>query len=179
MIALEDAKAHLRVEHDEEDGLITSLISAAFRYIENRTGQVFDQRDNIVMIADRLPKGEQCLELQWTPVRSVSEVAYLDTTGSRVIMPAESVYLETRRVYPALYPVPGESWPDHRPQRGSVQITVNAGYEALPEDVRAAALLIIGHLYENREAVVVGTIATELPMGVEMLLAPYVIHRVG
>ena len=179
MIALEDAKAHLRVEHDEEDGLITSLISAAFRYIENRTGQVFDQRDNIVMIADRLPKGEQCLELQWTPVRSVSEVAYLDTNGARVTLPEEAVYLEKRRVYPALYPAPGTQWPDHRPQRGSVQITVNAGYEELPSDIQAAALLIIGNLYENREAVVVGTIATELPMGVELLLAPYVIHRVG
>ena len=45
--------------------------------------------------------------------------------------------------------------------------------------VRAAALLIVGHLYENREAVVIGTIATDLPMGVELLLAPYVIHRMG
>lgn len=39
--------------------------------------------------------------------------------------------------------------------------------------VRAAILLTLGHLYANREEVVTGTIATELPMGSRTLLAPY------
>jgi hypothetical protein len=42
--------------------------------------------------------------------------------------------------------------------------------------VRAACLLILGHLYGNREDVVVGTISSELPMGSRALLTPY---RVG
>lgn len=33
-----------------------------------------------------------------------------------------------------------------------------------------AMLLLIGHYYSNRESVVTGTIATELPLGVEALL---------
>lgn len=179
MITTEEAKAHLRLDHNEDDALVTSLIASAFRHIENRTGQVFDKRDGLVMIADRLPKGSGGLELQWTPVRSVTEVAYLDPAGAQVLMPESSIYVEKRGVYPVIYPAIDTSWPDHRPQRGSVQITVNAGYEALPADVRAAALLIIGHLYENRESVIIGTISSELPMGVEMLLAHYVISRVG
>lgn len=179
MITIEEAKAHLRVEHGEEDALITSLIASASRHIENRTGQVFDKRDGIVMIADRLPKGSEGLELERTPVRSVTEVAYLDSDGLRVLMPEAAIYVEKRRVYPVIYPAIDASWPENRPQRGSVQITVNAGYEDPPADVRSAALLIIGHLYENRESVIIGTISSELPMGVEMLLAPYVIHRVG
>lgn len=179
MITIDQAKAHLRVEHGEEDALITSLIASAFRHIENRTGQVFDKRDGIVMLADRLPQGSCGLELQWTPVRAVSEVSYLDSTGVRTVLEAGALDVEKRGVYPVLYPAIDASWPDHRPQRASVQITVNAGYEECPADVSAAALLIIGHLYEHRESVVVGTISSELPMGVEMLLAPYVIHRVG
>lgn len=39
--------------------------------------------------------------------------------------------------------------------------------------ITAAVLLIGGHLFENREAVVTGTIATSLPFAVESLLAPY------
>ena len=179
MITIERAKAHLRVEHGEEDALITSLIASASRYIENRTGQVFDKRDGIVMIADRLPKGTGGLELEWTPVRSVTEVAYLDADGSQVLMPEASIYVEKRGVYPVIYPAIDTSWPEHLPQRGGVQVTINAGYEEPPADVQSAALLIIGHLFENRESVVIGTISSELPMGVEMLLAPYVIHRVG
>lgn len=42
--------------------------------------------------------------------------------------------------------------------------------------IRAACLLILGSLYANREDVVVGTIASELPMGSRTLLTPY---RVG
>ncbi|WP_313489172.1 head-tail connector protein [Stutzerimonas nitrititolerans] len=42
--------------------------------------------------------------------------------------------------------------------------------------ITAACLLILGHLYANREDVVTGTIATDLPMGSQALLTPY---RVG
>lgn len=43
----------------------------------------------------------------------------------------------------------------------------------LPPAVTAAILLLAGHLYANREAVVTGTISTALPMSVQFLLAPY------
>jgi len=42
--------------------------------------------------------------------------------------------------------------------------------------IKAACLLILGHLYANREDVVTGTIATVMPMGSQALLTP---HRVG
>lgn len=41
---------------------------------------------------------------------------------------------------------------------------------------KSACLLILGHLYANREDVVTGTIATDLPRGSQALLTPY---RVG
>ncbi|MBY5942774.1 head-tail connector protein [Halomonas sp. DP5N14-9] len=44
--------------------------------------------------------------------------------------------------------------------------------------VRTAMLLLIGHWYENREAVVVGTITSEVPMAVEALIQPYRIYGV-
>ncbi|MFP5432845.1 MAG: head-tail connector protein [Alphaproteobacteria bacterium] len=43
--------------------------------------------------------------------------------------------------------------------------------------MKAAILLLVGHWYANREAVVTGTIATQLPMAVDALLAP--LRRVG
>ncbi|KEY88688.1 head-tail connector protein [Pseudomonas capeferrum] len=44
------------------------------------------------------------------------------------------------------------------------------------KQIKAACLLILGHLYANREDVVTGTIATELPQGSKALLTP---HRIG
>ena len=38
--------------------------------------------------------------------------------------------------------------------------------------VRAAMLLMLGHLWANREDVITGTIATQLPSGARALLAP-------
>lgn len=43
----------------------------------------------------------------------------------------------------------------------------------LPKPIYQAMLLLIGQLYENREPVVTGTIATRLPFSLEYLLAPY------
>lgn len=51
------------------------------------------------------------------------------------------------------------------------------GSHALPlgPAVTSAIMLLGAHLYENREGVVTGTIATALPLSVQFLLAP---HRV-
>ncbi|NWN92292.1 phage gp6-like head-tail connector protein [Marinobacter adhaerens] len=43
----------------------------------------------------------------------------------------------------------------------------------LDDDITTAMLLLIGHWYANRESVVIGTTASEVPMAVEALLAPY------
>ncbi|MYM31489.1 phage gp6-like head-tail connector protein [Duganella sp. CY15W] len=42
--------------------------------------------------------------------------------------------------------------------------------------IKAAILLTLGHLYENREDAVVGLVITELPAGARSLLRPY---RIG
>ena len=47
---------------------------------------------------------------------------------------------------------------------------------AINPSIRAACLLILGALFENREDVVVGTISSELPGGSRVLLMPY---RIG
>lgn len=43
----------------------------------------------------------------------------------------------------------------------------------LNDDLVTAMLLIIGTWYGNRESVVVGSISSELPMGVKALIEPY------
>ena len=42
-----------------------------------------------------------------------------------------------------------------------------------PDPILSGMLLLIGHLYENRQAVITGTIATELPMTVKSLWFPF------
>ena len=43
----------------------------------------------------------------------------------------------------------------------------------VPDGILQGMLLMIGHLYENRQAVITGTIATELPMTTRSLWMPF------
>lgn len=43
----------------------------------------------------------------------------------------------------------------------------------LDDDITTAMLLLINHWYENRGAVIVGSISSELPMAVNSLIGPY------
>lgn len=57
--------------------------------------------------------------------------------------------------------------------RIGVELGDGEGEQPVTAAITAAVLLMGGHLFENREAVVTGTIATALPLAVESLLAPY------
>ncbi|MGS0465873.1 head-tail connector protein [Cobetia marina] len=43
----------------------------------------------------------------------------------------------------------------------------------IDDDITTAMLLLIGHWYETREAVVIGTITSEVPMAVGALVDHY------
>ncbi|MFM9270945.1 head-tail connector protein [Halomonas elongata] len=186
MITLAEAKLHLRLitsldeadSYTAEDGLIEALINAAYRHAEVRTRQVFQQGAR-TLVLDGFPAGEQPIALPWTPVESVDSVDYIDPSGTSQSLDANALRLDTRPLYPTLAPQWGSEWPATIDEPESVTLTATVGPGATPPDVRAALLLLIGHLYENREAVVLGTIATDVPLGVEMLLAPHIIHAVG
>jgi uncharacterized phiE125 gp8 family phage protein len=62
------------------------------------------------------------------------------------------------------------------------RVTYQAGYTVdpldqdvwdAPADLKQAVKLLVGHWFENREAVVVGTITSDVKMSVEMLVAPH------
>lgn len=57
--------------------------------------------------------------------------------------------------------------------RIGARIGQGEGEQPLEPDLASAILLWAGHLYEHREAVVTGTIATALPLTVDSLISPY------
>ncbi len=173
MITLAEAKAHLRVEHEEEDALIQSLVDAAVLNLEHDTGRAFRVREESLVL-DSWPT---TLVLPWWPVRSVVSITYVDPLGNTQTL--ENYALDTRRFPAKLRPAYGEAWPEVLPGNGVVEIKLEVGMETLPEDLKRAALLMVGHLYEHREAVVIGTITSTLPMAVEYLVQPHRIMRVG
>ena len=50
LITLNETKEYLRVDGDEEDNLITSLINAAEVYLKNATGKTFDSSNELARL---------------------------------------------------------------------------------------------------------------------------------
>lgn len=59
---------------------------------------------------------------------------------------------------------------EHYQNRVFVSDDAEIEVEVPGELERAAMLLLVGHLYENREAVNIGNIVTEVPVGIKSLL---------
>lgn len=156
ILPLAAAKAHLRVLHDDEDSLIASLRDAACEHVERVSGVALAS-------ADYRWEGSSFAQLSSLPLRPVTALVaaqYMDADG------AMQSYAGARLVGGDVCPAINETWPV---AYGLASITFTAGDEC-PHDLLAAVQLLLGHLYVNREPVVIGSISSELPMSVAALI---------
>ena len=72
-----------------------------------------------------------------------------------------------------------QSYPTTSDRIAAIRVEYIVGVTAanlVDNAIKQAVLLTIGHWYQNREAVIVGRIATELPMAAKYLLDQYKIQ---
>jgi uncharacterized phiE125 gp8 family phage protein len=108
------------------------------------------------------------------PIQSVV-VQYTDAAGATQTLAADQYHLVTDDLGPAIVAADGVSWPELAARPDAVRISATCGYgdpASVPWGIRAAALLIMAGLYENREAQVLGVSVAENP-ATAMLIAPY------
>ena len=67
------------------------------------------------------------------------------------------------------------NWPDTYDRPGAVQLLFSAGNDPVPEPVKQGVLMIVGHLYENRQDVT-DRIGYEMPKASSYLFDPYVLR---
>lgn len=167
VITLAEVKRHLRVTHNLEDSLITSIRNAAIRYVEQycniSCGRVEGAGYLSSFHSEFFPLG---------PVASVTSVQYeTDNSGTLTTLGSSSYHIDikTEPARIAFSDVPTVYEYALMP----VKITFTYGYatDNIPPNVIAAILLLCGHLYENRQAEVIGAISTPLKMGLDALLS--------
>ncbi len=177
-VSLEEAKAHLRVEHNDDDALIISLVMSATAHLDGWTGilgrclvdQTWRQAFDGFARCLRLPLGPVIGVESVTWRNSAGQMATVSPSDYRVLTDGLGSYVRFRSVFQA---------PTDLNEVEAVTLTYRAGYETddgevtVPHAIRQAMLLLVGHWYEHRETVVTGTIATNLPQAVDALLAPY------
>lgn len=157
------------------DTVIAGLITAARRYCEQVQGRAYiDQTLRLTL--DGFP-GRDYIELPRSPVSTVASVTYYSTGNTAATMTAANYFVDTASTPARVHLAYGEVWPSEtlRPANGVV-VQYTAGYgsaaTSVPQEVKQAIKLLVGHFWENREATTfTGTVqARELPLGVESLL---------
>lgn len=170
-ITLEEAKLHLRVSHDEEDGLIEGLIRAATQHVDGWTGIL--GRAVMPQTWRQDFDSWRCLRLLLNPVREIESITYRDSGGDQQTLDPAAYVLRADGGGAYVDLAPGQSWPAVASRVDAISVTYEAGYDEAPEPIRQAMLLLIEHWYDNRQAVIVGTNAVEVPLAFGDLLAPY------
>jgi len=178
-VTLVEAKAHLRVDISDDDTLITSMIAAATDFCEAYTGRSFVPR---TYRADL--RGFYFGNLPKRPIISISSVKYYDTGSPETLTTWAATNYQL--VNDILYWTEAASIPAYAYRADAIQITYTAGYaptsspedpaESVPTAIKAAILMIIGDLYENREAKITGLMQTE-NYTVMMLLSSYRVYQ--
>lgn len=195
VVTLEEAKAHIRVDHAAEDDLIAKLLEAAIDTCADSAGRAFNPT-SYEWSGGCWPA---CgfVDLPLAPVQSVVGVSYVDEAGDQIDLTEETdwKWISTSAGARVRFsPDFSGAWPtlgsDFDADGRQVRIEFVAGYE-LPDDVdyetsgelilpgqaRSAILLTLGHLYANRESVIIGKSAIELPLGALHLLNQIRIYR--
>lgn len=176
-ITLQEAKDHLRVDGTTDDALISALIQAARQHIDGRDGwlgralmtQTWDYTLDEFPDTDYIP-------LPLAPVQSITSITYTDTNGTSQTFSSGNYALGADLDWsPRVNLGYDKSWPSTRTIPDAVTVRFVAGYAnaaSVPAPIKAALLMMIGHLYEHRESVADKELS-EVPMAVQSLLMPY------
>ena len=162
-VMLDEAKAYLRLESDDEDAALSAIVLAAIAHAESYTAQMLLRRS----------VGEvRGVSSVWQRLTASPVVTFTGVTG----IPAEGV----------TFPVPitgysteidsngeGHFRVTQPGSAGRVEVVYRAGladsWAELPEALRLGILRLIGHLYANRDS----SADTGPPEAVSALLHPW------
>jgi uncharacterized phiE125 gp8 family phage protein len=171
VISLATAKLAQKIDSSEEDVLLGSFLRAAIGHVERATAKNLTEKVEH-QVASGFPRGDRALRLWKGPASSILEVKYDDAEGVEQTL---SSFRLVEGAHAKLLPAFGSTWPVTACGEGTVRISYIAGYapEDLPPELPQAAILLFGHFNANREAVNIGGAVTELPLGVEAMIAPY------
>lgn len=170
-VTIEQAMEYVRLQDDADRNELNWLVGLARDMFENSTGRVL-----ITTTFDlTMSAFEDALRLPRIPVQSIEEIAYYDTdnveqtltVGDYTILEADDWRARVHRQYT-------ESWPATYNRPDAVRVQFRAGYGDDESDVdkrcQLAVLVLVSHYWVNRDTVITGTIATELPWMLKSML---------
>lgn len=185
-LTVDTVKLHCRIDGNDDDNYLAGMISEAREFVEDRCRiAVMPQAWRLTL--DGFPQAQSgaayiggVIHLPRPPLASVQTVRYRDAAGvmqavditdeSSIRVSKSSILATVSRPY-------AQPWPVTECAPGGVEVDYTAGYanaDLVPQAIKRAMLLLIGHWYKNREAVNDKNMLA-LPLGVDRLLAAHIV----
>jgi uncharacterized phiE125 gp8 family phage protein len=169
LLTLGEAKAHLRVDHDDEDFHIEGLIAGAVAWMDGWQGVL--GRCILTQTWAIRTDGLRSMRLPFPDVQSAT-VSYLDAAGaSQTVDPANyrvtTIDGAGRLILANDFAVPTVL----AGREDAVTVTAVYGFTVAPPPLKVAALMLVAHWHHNREGA-----GDDVPAPVKALIAPF---RVG
>lgn len=170
-ITLDQARLHLRLDsygsppEHADDQWITDTIPTAREWCEFYSGhslasQVFELALPCFPHAWHRNYEADEIKLPMGPIAGVQSVIYTDEAGAEQTLDPANYVVDLTQDVGYVFPLINTSWPMTQGRGNAVRVRFNAGFTAenespndmpLPKRFRSAMLLVLGHLYENRE----------------------------
>src|SRR5689334_10686272 len=176
LLTLDEAKAHLRQDVSDDDEAIFAYCMASRAYLEEVCNRSFVNSTWDLTLDWEWPWildldtqcHEQVIEVPKSPLVSVTSITYVDSAGANQTLASNQYVVDGAGAIGRIYPAYNATWPTLRNQRRAITVRFVAGYgaaaTAVPTPIKQAALLLMAHMYAERQPVKVGATAEELPM---------------
>jgi len=176
-IQVSEVRRHLALDDSYYDQYLSTLVEVTRARVEAETHRQLVTATYDVEL-DALPAGQETLALPFGSLQSVTSVSYTDTAGDAQTFSSSSYGVSTAKEPGTIRPNHGQVWPATRTQQAAATVRFVCGYGSagsVPQAIKHAMLLLIGHYFSHREQVIIGLMATEFPQAAQALLAPYVL----
>lgn len=168
-LTLQDVKDHLGVNDFASDTRIDTCISQAKEYAEWYLSRTL-MPTTLEIRLDAFPSE---IELPMAPVSSITSITYIDTSGNLQTVSPTAYNLDNFHVVPYIRPIFGGVWPSTRAERNAVRVRYVAGYAdaaSIPESIRAALFLLVGHWVNQQNKIEAGDFITRVPKAAQQQL---------
>ena len=173
-VSLAAAKAHLRLDTDDDDALLNAAITAARVHVEASTRRVLVEQGWRVYL-DAWPK-KRIVRVPVAPLISVDSVTVFDPAGDPIVVDPGDYEVDAVTAPGRLFlssPLPvlvGRAV-------NGIEIDVTAGYGPtgidVPAPLRQAIMMLVAHWFEHRGAVGHDLAGHVPPLGYDALIASY------
>jgi uncharacterized phiE125 gp8 family phage protein len=171
-ITLAEVKAQLRVEHSDDDVIIQRLIDVVVAYTDVRgaLGQAMITQKWAQWMG---PNPTQKVALVLGPVQSVTAIKYYDVDGVLQTDTLANYQTFGTDFTSTVGPKDGFAWPATQNRSDAIRIEYEIGFgdaiADVPQSIRHALMLLVGHWYDNREQSQADKLQ-DIPYGFEELL---------